>query len=82
MLEGHEAIITAMMGHFSSNSNLLFSGGYDGKVISWSLSSYEKLGEVKLHGYINSLAIDVKSGGVFAGGEDRFLCGVKLVNIL
>jgi WD40 repeat protein len=78
-LEGHEAIVTAMVGH--DKNNFIFSGGYDGSVICWNLTTYEKLGQAKLQGYINSLAIDTNNEIVFAGGEDRFICALKLVEI-
>jgi WD40 repeat protein len=77
-LEGHEAIVTSLVGDL--NNNIIYSGGYDRKIIAWDLNSFKKVAySIDIKGYINAMTVDTETGVVYAGGENRFICGLKLV---
>lgn len=73
-LEGHQALVVALVDH----DHVLYSGGYDRKVVAWDLDTYQQLGDAPVPGYINAMAVDNNEGVIYAGGENGFICALKL----
>ena len=65
VLEGHERPVNNLRLH----KNTLISCGVDGYVRVWSLSTFEQLRAIKLHGKA-AVALEVLNGTVVSGGKE------------
>jgi WD40 repeat protein len=63
------------------DSNILLSGGVDGRIHIWSTSANDKYPEfsTRVHnGRVNRLALAPKSGRIFSIGHDGVICSLKI----
>jgi len=77
-LSGHEAFVSSIVG--DKDLGIIFSGGYDKQVFAWDMKTMKAIATLKLsEGSINGMVYDSKSKVLFVGGENRFVCAIKLI---
>jgi WD40 repeat protein len=81
-LSGHEAFLSSIVGDVETE--VIFSGGFDNQVMAWDLNKMNRIARLRLEtqltqGSVNAMAYDPKTKRIYIGGENRFVCAVKLV---
>jgi WD40 repeat protein len=78
-LSGHEAFLSSIVGDVEKE--VIFSGGFDNQVMAWDMNKMNRIARLRLEteGSVNAMAYDPKTKRIYIGGENRFVCAVKLV---
>lgn len=73
--DGHDMIINALL----LNQNYVVSAGWDGRIILWDMTDFQKKKEFNCESYINTLCwFDKDKKQVLAGGKNGYLIFVQL----
>ena len=60
------------------SGNVLYSAGWDKKVIAWNLDTLSSIGEVEVEFYVNALSLDSTSSKLFASGQEGLVSVVDV----